>query len=332
MKNIFSNKIVLITGGTGSLGKALTSEILKHNPKSIRIFSRDESKQQDMREILNNNRLRFLIGDVRDKQRLSRAVENVDIIIHTAALKQIDIGEYNPFECIQTNIIGSQNVIDVALDEEVEICLGISTDKAVSPLNLYGSTKLAMEKLFIAANLFKGTRKTKFSCVRYGNVFGSRGSVVPQFLKQIQNNNEIQVTNPDMTRFNISMEYALDLIFTAIEMSKGSEVFIPKLEAYSLSNLINAFQRVSTRKFKVKKIPIRNGEKTHELLLNKFEVPYTIESNNVYILLPPQLPKNEIKKKYPLSKSLTFPVYSSEFVKTISAQNLEKMIKNFMST
>ena len=184
MKNPFADKTILITGGTGSLGTALTKKILKYNPRSIRIFSRDESKQEAMRESVDDKKLRFLIGDVRDKQRLLRAGENVDIIIHTAALKQIHIAEYNPFECIQTNIYGSQNVIDLAMDEEVDVCLGVSTDKSVSPLNLYGSTKLAMEKLFIAANHYKGKRKTKFACVRYGNVFASRGSVIPRFYEQ----------------------------------------------------------------------------------------------------------------------------------------------------
>jgi len=331
MKNLFLNKTVLITGGTGSLGKALTSKIIKCNPKSIRIFSRDELKQEDMKEILSDNRIRFFIGDVRDKERLLRAAENVDIIIHTAALKQIHIAEYNPFECIKTNIIGSQNVVDVAMDEEVDICLGVSTDKAVSPQNLYGSTKLAMEKLFIAANYYKGKRKTKFICVRYGNVFASRGSVVPLFYKQISHKKEIQVTNLKMTRFNISMDSALDLIFKAIEMSKGSEVFIPKLSAYKLSDLIDAFKNISNIEFKVKKIPIRNGEKMHELLLNKFEIPYTIESNNVFILLPPEYQNiDEIKKKYPKPKLIHLPVYSSESAKNISIKNLEKMIKNYI--
>ena len=291
MKNLFANKTILITGGTGSLGTALTKKILKCDPSSIRIFSRDELKQEVMRESLDDKKLRFLIGDVRDKQRLLRAGENVDIIIHTAALKQVHIAEYNPFECIKTNIYGSQNVIDLAMDEEVDICLGISTDKAVSPLNLYGATKLAMEKLFVAANHSKGKRKTKFACVRYGNVFGSRGSVVPRFLEQIKQRKEIQVTNPKMTRFNIVMDDAIKLIFDTIKFTKGGEVFIPKLKAYDLSLLINSFKKLHSQKLKVSKIPIRSGEKMHELLLNKFEIPYVIDYNGYYVLLP----SNEIE-------------------------------------
>ena len=206
---MLNGKNILITGGTGSLGTALTKKLLTFGVKTIRIFSRDENKQIQMEEQFNDNRLRFLIGDVRDKERLRRAVENIDIVIHAAALKHVPISEYNPFEVIKTNIYGSQNVIDTSMDEEVDLCLAISTDKAVSPLNLYGATKLAMEKLFIAANNLKGKRKTKFSCVRYGNVLGSRGSVVPKFIEQIQSQKKITITNPNMTRFNITMEVLL---------------------------------------------------------------------------------------------------------------------------
>ena len=331
MNKIFSGKTILITGGTGSLGTALTQKILESNVKQIRIFSRDESKQENMRELLNDDRLRFLIGDVRDKERLTRAMEDVNIVIHAAALKQVPVAEYNPFEFVKTNIHGSQNVIDTSMDAEVDICLGISTDKAVSPLNLYGSTKLAMEKLFISANSYKGRRKTKFSCVRYGNVFGSRGSVIPRFFEQLKKNNEIQFTDPTMTRFNIGMEDAIKLIFKALEISKGSEVFIPKLYAYTLSDLINALKNVTPKKFKIKKIPIRNGEKTHETLLNKFEIPYSIESNNLYILLPPEkiTQKKFITKNYLRAKPLKSSIYSSEFAEKMPQSKLEILIKKF---
>jgi UDP-N-acetylglucosamine 4,6-dehydratase/5-epimerase len=332
MNKIFSGKTILITGGTGSLGSSLTKKILESKVKQIRIFSRDESKQEDLKYVINDDRLRFLIGDIRDKERLKRAMEDIDIVIHTAALKQVPAAEYNPFEFIKTNIYGSQNVIDASMDAEVDICLGISTDKAVSPLNLYGSTKLAMEKLFIAANRYKGQRKTKFSCVRYGNVFGSRGSVVPKFLEYIKQNNKIQVTNPKMTRFNISMDDAMKLIFQAIEITKGSEVFIPKLYAYTLSDLIDALRNVTQKNFKINKIPIRNGEKTHEILLNKFEIPYSIESNNMYILLPPEkiLQKKLIKTNFVNVKQLKFNVYSSEFANKMSKSKLESLIKNYI--
>lgn len=263
---MLNNKNVLITGGTGSLGNALAKKLLTLGVKTIRIFSRDENKQVQMEEKFNDSRLRFLIGDVRDKERLRRAVENIDIVIHTAALKHVPVAEYNPFEVIKTNVYGSQNVIDASMDEEVDLCLAISTDKAVSPLNLYGATKLAMEKLFIAANNLKGKRKTKFSCVRYGNVLGSRGSVVLRFIEQIRSQKKITITNPNMTRFNITMDESLKLILHAIRFSKGNEVFVPKLKSYVLSDLVSALNEISSIPFSQKNIAVRPGEKMHELL------------------------------------------------------------------
>ena len=324
---MLNGKNILITGGTGSLGTALTKKLLTFGVKTIRIFSRDENKQIQMEEQFNDNRLRFLIGDVRDKERLRRAVENIDIVIHAAALKHVPISEYNPFEVIKTNIYGSQNVIDTSMDEEVDLCLAISTDKAVSPLNLYGATKLAMEKLFIAANNLKGKRKTKFSCVRYGNVLGSSGSVVPKFIEQIQSQKKITITNPNMTRFNITMDESLELILHAIRFSKGDEVFIPKLKSYVLSDLVSALNEISSIPFSQKSIAIRPGEKMHELLLNEYEIKYSIESNGVYILLPSNfINMSDISKIYPKSKSLGLQVYSSDNVSHISKNELKKIL------
>lgn len=326
---MLNGKNILITGGTGSLGTALTKKLLTLDVGTIRIFSRDENKQIQLEEKFNDNRLRFLIGDVRDKERLRRAVENIDIVIHAAALKHVPISEYNPFEVIKTNINGSQNVIDVSMDEEVDLCLAISSDKAVSPLNLYGATKLAMEKLFIAANHFKGKRKTKFSCVRYGNVLGSRGSVIPKFIEQIQSKKIITVTDPTMTRFNITMDEALDLIIHAIQFSKGYEVFVPKLKSYILSDLVAAFEELSSVPFKQKKISTRAGEKMHELLLNKYEIKYSIEFKDGYILLPPTfVNSNSLRKLYPKSKPLEMEVYSSDNVPHISKNELKKILHN----
>ena len=327
---MFKNKIVLITGGSGFLGQALTQKILLHNPKNIRIFSRDESKQEIMAENFHDKRLRFFIGDIRDKERLRRAMKDVDIVIHTAALKRVPIAEYNPFEFIKTNIDGSQNVIDVCMDEEVEICLGISTDKAVSPNNLYGATKLAMEKLFVAANYFKGSKNTIFSCVRYGNVLGSHGSVVPKFIQQIQDNQDVTITDNAMARFNITIDESLELIFSALKLAKGSDIFIPKLKAYRIKDLVQALQEISKKPFKTKKIPIRMGEKIDELLLNKFEAPFSIETRGLYVLLPPNyetFPK--LRKSYPNSKLLKFDTYSSSesaFLSVAQIKNL--LIKN----
>lgn len=324
---MFNNKTILITGGTGSLGKELTKKLLSSDPKTIRIFSRDENKQVLMEEEFQDDRLRFFIGDVRDKERLRRAIENVDIVIHAAALKHVPVAEYNPFEFVKTNIDGSQNVIDVSMDAEVDTCLAISTDKAVSPLNLYGATKLAMEKLFIAANHYRGKRKTKFSCVRYGNVLGSRGSVVPKFIEQIKSRRIVTVTDPNMTRFNITMDEALDLIINAINLSRGSEVFIPKLQSYRLADLVAALKEISTITFKEKNIPIRMGEKNHEILLNEYETKYAIEYSGMYVLLPPE-PENidSVKKSYNKYKSLNMQIYSSDQVQHLSKNELKKIL------
>ena len=218
---MLDGKKVLITGGTGSLGTALTRRLLTTNVDTIRIFSRDELKQVEMSSKFNEKRLRFLIGDVRDKERLMHALEDIDIVIHAAALKHVPVIEYNPFEAVKTNVNGSQNLIEACLKNNVEKVIAIGTDKAVAPLNTYGTTKLLMERLFVSANYYKGNHKTSFTCVRYGNVLGSRGSIVPLFVKQIKNNQNVTVTDPTMTRFNITMDKALDLILRAIENGKG---------------------------------------------------------------------------------------------------------------
>lgn len=328
---MFKNKTILITGGSGSLGQALTRKILLDKPKSIRIFSRDESKQEIMADTFNqNDTLRFFIGDVRDKDRLELAIKDVDIVIHCAALKRVPAAEYNPFEFVKTNINGSQNVIDVSMNEGVQICLGISSDKAVSPLNLYGATKLAMEKLFVAANYYKGKTYTIFSCVRYGNVLGSNGSVVPKFIHQIQNENLITITDGNMTRFNITMDDALNLIFSALKLAKGSEIFIPKLDSYRLKDLVQALSEISKNSFKIKKIPVRFGEKIDELLLNKYEVSFSIETQGLYILSPPNKQTHQkFKKLYKNSKSLKFIDYSSNKTRLLKVSELKKiLIKN----
>ncbi|HIO32519.1 MAG TPA: SDR family NAD(P)-dependent oxidoreductase, partial [Candidatus Nitrosopelagicus sp.] len=214
---MFEHKKVLITGGTGSLGTALTASFLKTDVDTIRIFSRDELKQSQMESHFNDKRLRFLIGDVRDKERLEKAVEDINIVIHTAALKQVPVIEYNPFEAIKTNVQGSQNLVEACLKNDVKFALAIGTDKAVSPFNTYGATKLLMERLFVSANYYKGSHKTKFSCVRYGNVLGSRGSILPVFIEQIISGKKITITDPNMTRFNITINQALDLIFRVLK-------------------------------------------------------------------------------------------------------------------
>ena len=243
---MFENKKILITGGTGSLGRALTKRLLAEKVDVIRIFSRNENKQVTMQSEFNDDRLRFLIGDVRDLPRLQRALEGIDIVFHTAALKHVPIIEYNPFEAINTNVIGSRNVIEACLSENVDRVVGVGTDKAVSPLNTYGATKLLMEKLFTTASnyLDKDKHKTKFISLRYGNVLGSSGSVIPKFIQQIKSNQKITITDPKMTRFSITMDEALDFILESTISGKGSEVFIPKLRAYKIDDVKVALQEL----------------------------------------------------------------------------------------
>jgi len=328
INSVLRGKDILITGGSGSLGNALTKRLLKLPVKKIRIFSRDELKQSIMERSFNNSKLRFFIGDVRDAKRISRAMEGVNIVIHAAALKQIPVAEYNPFEAVKTNIIGGQNVIDACLEEEVDKVVAISTDKAVSPLNTYGATKLLMEKLFVSANHYKGDRKTIFSCVRYGNVIGSRGSVIPKFLEQIKKGSGITITDPQMTRFNITMDQSIDLIFDVLTTSKGSEIFIPKLKAYDLRTLKSAILDLMGQKISVSKIPVRGGEKYHEMLINSDEIPYTLESNRNYLILDVNDPLKN-KKSYSGYRRCTLEnEYSSKNVQKISKNELVKIIKN----
>lgn len=239
----FKNKTILITGGTGSFGKAFIEIVLKeHDPKSIRIYSRGELKQHNMREQFkqypNSGKLRYFIGDVRDKNRLHRATKGVDIVIHAAALKQVPACEYNPIEAVRTNIDGAVNIIDVAIDNNIEKVIALSTDKAVYPVNLYGATKLVAEKLFVQGNTYRGKEGTKFSCVRYGNVMGSRGSVIPIFLKQ-KKGGAVTITDPGMTRFWITLEQAVQFVISSITDMKGGEIFIPKIpSALPIARLI----------------------------------------------------------------------------------------------
>ena len=280
-----NNKTILITGGTGSFGKNFTSYLLKNhtNLKKIIVFSRDELKQYEMKKYYVNNKffhkLRFFLGDIRDYNRLLIAFNNVDIVIHAAALKQVDTAEYNPGEFIKTNILGSQNVIEAAFYNNVLKIIALSTDKASSPINLYGATKLCSDKLFTSANHFFGQRK--FSVVRYGNVAGSRGSVIPLFLSQ-KNKSVFNVTNKDMTRFNISMKDSIALVMWSIKNSFGGEIVVPKLPSYRLVDLVKAINE----KAKINIIGIREGEKIHEEMISDNESLNVLDIGNKYIILP----------------------------------------------
>ena len=325
---MLKGKKVLITGGTGSLGIALTKRLLQENVDTIRIFSRNENKQLEMDSKFHDDRLRFLLGDVRDYNRLTRAFEDIDIVFHAAALKHVPIIEYNPFEAIKTNVIGSQNVIDACLEEDVEKAICIGTDKAVSPLNTYGATKLLMEKLFVTASnyLKKERHKTKFIALRYGNVLGSSGSVIPKFINQIKNNEKITITNSNMTRFSISIDEALDFILKATEIGKGSEIFVPKLRAYSIMDVKDAlFDLLGKTDEQI--VGIRPGEKLHEILINNDEMNYCWEYQEMYMIVDPSLRRfisltNELPEK---KKIENMEVYSSDAVEKISKEELKKI-------
>ena len=328
-------KKVLITGGTGSLGQALTARLLDMKVDTIRIFSRNEEKQINMENKFNDKRLRFLLGDINDVERLQRALENIDIVFHTAALKHVPKIEYNPFEAIKTNVIGSQNVINACLHENVEKAIAISTDKAASPLNTYGATKLLMEKLFVTANNFVDPEKyqTKFISVRYGNVFGSSGSVIPLFLEQIKKMRKITITDPGMTRFSITMDGALDFILNAANSGNGSEIFVPKMRAYNIMDLKDAlcdlFENIDEEV-----TGIRPGEKLHEILINEDEIRYSWEYNNMYFITNPLYPLfhvNNIKDAYNGIKKLeNVKYYSSDKVERIPKEELKQMIKKII--
>jgi len=281
---MFNNKSILITGGTGSFGQKFTEEILRrYKVKKIVIYSRDEFKQDQMQKKFLNSNIRFFIGDVRDNERLNFAMRNIDFVIHAAALKQVVAAEYNPGETVKTNVIGAENVIKAAINNEVLKVIALSTDKAVNPVNLYGATKLASDKLFIAANNIVGRNKTRFSVVRYGNVIGSRGSVLPLFIKlHKEGSKTLPITSEDMTRFWISLQQGVDFSIKCFQMMIGGEILISKSSSIKIVDLAKAVNS----KAKIKLIGIRPGEKIHESLCSQDDSKYTLEFNNHYLIKP----------------------------------------------
>ena len=279
----WKGKVVLVTGGTGSFGKKFTKILLEEkDPKKIIIFSRDELKQHEMRMAgYDDPRLRYFIGDVRDRERLVRAMNGVSIVVHAAALKQVPACEYNPMEAIKTNIIGTSNVVEAALDVGVEKVLALSTDKAVNPVNLYGATKLAAEKLVIQSNAYAAGKATRYSCVRYGNVVGSRGSVVPLFLKQ-RASGKITITDDRMTRFWLSLEQGVHFVIDCIEQMEGGEVFVPKIPSTTIVDLAKAVAPEAEMEI----IGIRPGEKLHEVLISEDEARTTVEMEHMFVVQP----------------------------------------------
>ena len=308
---MFDNKNIFITGGTGSFGKHFIRKILKdHKPNKVVVFSRDELKQFEMQSEFNSSCMRYFLGDVRDGERLLEATRGIDVLIHAAALKQVPAAEYNPMECVKTNVHGGQNVIKAALANNVESVVALSTDKAAAPINLYGATKLTSDKLFVAANNIKGDRRTKFSVVRYGNVVGSRGSVVPFFLKLIKDSaSSLPITDKDMTRFWITLDEGVGFVIKTIERMHGGEVFIPKIPSVRITDLAKAM----APNLAVKVIGIRPGEKLHEVMCPKDDAHLTLEFKNHYIIKP----------------SFTFEDSSIDYSKTLLGEKGEPVPSGF---
>jgi len=317
---MINNNTILITGGTGSFGKRMLYSLLTlYKPKKVIIFSRDELKQSELEKKLTNkmlSKVRFFIGDVRDLERLNLAFQGVDIVIHAAALKQVPSTEYNPTEAIKTNIIGAQNIISASLLNNVKKTIAISTDKASSPINLYGATKLVSDKLFVSANNIVGKNKISFAVVRYGNVMFSRGSVIPIFLKQYSNNNTFTITDESMTRFNITLDEGVFFVLNSLQKMKGSEIFIPKLSSYRVIDLIKAISKNP----KIKLIGLRPGEKIHEELISHADSIYTKEYKNYYTIFP-STSKKQINKK-------SFSYNSKDNINFLKVSELKIIINN----
>ena len=283
---MLSNKSILITGGTGSFGKAFVHTVLSRYPdvKRLVIYSRDELKQFEMQQLLPPSKypqLRYFIGDIRDQARLTRALEGIDIVVHAAALKQVPTAEYNPFECIKTNVLGAQNLIEACLDTKVQRVVALSTDKAAAPINLYGATKLCSDKLFVAGNNIKGSRDLRFSVVRYGNVMGSRGSVIPFFAEK-RATGVLPITDPQMTRFNISLQEGVDMVLWSIEHAWGGEILVPKIPSYRITDVASAVAPEAEQKI----VGIRPGEKIHEEMITASDSPNTVDLGAYYAILP----------------------------------------------
>ena len=330
---MLNNKSILITGGTGSFGKRFIQTILKeYNPEKVIVYSRDELKQYEMQQDYpdsSGSPMRYFIGDVRDYHRLKMAMSGVDVVIHTAALKQVPAAEYNPFEAVKTNVIGGQNVIDAAIAKGVKKVIALSTDKAAAPINLYGATKLASDKLFIAANNYSGKHEIKLSVVRYGNVMGSRGSVIPFFLKQ-KKKGALPITDERMTRFNITLKEGVDFVLHCLEKMWGGELFVPKIPSYRILDLAEAIAPDAKRKI----IGIRPGEKLHEEMITKTDAINTLEFDNYYVILPStsmwdiEKFRNESNSSIGEMCEFGFSFDSSTNKHFLSVDELRQLIKN----
>ncbi len=339
-KNYFKNKSILVTGGTGSIGSEIVRQLLKQNPKVVRVFARHEDRHHKMMQELgdvNKNNLRFVIGDVRDRDRLRMAMDGIDIVFHAAALKHVPICEYNPFEVIKTNVLGVQNVIDLARDSGVAKVINISTDKAVNPVGILGVSKLMGEKLILASYYYQGYKKTQFSCVRFGNVLGSRGSILLSMKKQIIEKGIVTVTDPNMTRFVMTIPQAVNLVLDTARMNQGQEIFVLKMPAVRIGDLAKAAIKhyaplagKNPSEVKIQLIGKRDGEKDHESLLADYELDRALETDNMYILTPQkQVIGTEYKKNYPNASKLKnkSKYYLSDYAPKLSQNKLIELIK-----
>lgn len=327
MKKLFSGKKILVTGGTGSFGHQIVDRLMKENPAEIRIFSRDEKKQYDMQfEYRGNDRLRFIVGDVRNKESLINAMRGADIVFHAAALKQVPSCEYNPFEAVKTNTSGALNVIESALFHNVEKVIAISTDKAVEPVNVMGMSKAIQERLITSANVHRDGKRTIFACVRYGNVLGSRGSVIPVFRNQIDSGQNLTLTDNAMTRFILTLDNAIDLVFKSVEYALGGEIFVLKIPAHTVTDLAEVMIEASGKKLKIIETGIRPGEKIHETLVSPTESIRTIEKENLYIILP-QVEIKEIEKKYKNYSNKNLYRFSSDTAERLTKPQIKAMLK-----
>lgn len=344
LENIFRGKKILVTGGTGCIGSEIVRSVLKYGPKVVRIFSNDENATFQMMQETDSNgtklmheiaNRRFLIGDIRDKERVLLAMEDIDIVYHAAALKHVPLCEYNPFEAIKTNVLGTQNVIEAALESGVDRVISISTDKAVNPVSTMGATKLLAEKLIIDANEGKGSKPTIFSSVRFGNVSFSRGSVIPLFEEQIRQKRPITITNPEMTRYMMSVSDTIELVFKATHLAKGGEVFILKMPVVKLGDLIDVIIEVYTEKYHNKKesiekriIGLRPGEKMFEELMTESEAAVAFETDDM-LIIPPQLSMPSINytiSDYPNARQCSMTRYSSRDLQPISKEEIKRLL------
>jgi len=304
---MIKNKVVLITGGTGSFGKKLVERLLKDDEaKKVIVFSRDELKQFEMQSVYSSPKLRYFLGDVRDFQRLKQATDGVDVIVHAAAIKQIPAAEYNPMEAIKTNIMGAENIVNAAIENGVQRVVALSTDKAANPANLYGATKLCSDKLMVAGNLLAGSRVTRFAVVRYGNVLGSRGSVIP-FFKEQELNGSLPITDTKMTRFWLTIEEGVSFVLDSLERMQGGEIFVPKIPSFKVIDVAE----VVSPNVPLKIIGIRPGEKLHEVMITEDDSNYTLEFDSFYAILAPFLLTTEYYKKNGIKVPIGFS-YTSE--------------------